>query len=158
MCMRLMETLDHHDKLIEVYKVVLRLTNGKFVAMKNHIDARLPEYIYKLGSNTPLKDTIGLHSYQSKEVAIAFAKMMHYYCGMQDMKDVESACVLYCTIPKDSNTKIGCHWSKTQIGYISDKLTVDTTPCKEYVVDHGAKDNQDKWSDMLKELCFCSEE
>lgn len=158
MCMSNMKPLDH-DKLIEVYKIVLRLTNGKFVAMKNQISPKLPEYIYRSGTNTPLEGTIGLHSYQSKEVACEYAKMVTYYCGMFDHQtDVESACVLYCTIPADANTKIGNHWKKEHVGYISDKLTVDTIPDKEFLVDHHDETNRDKWSTKLRELGFLGED
>jgi hypothetical protein len=152
MCMSNMKAIDH-DRLITVYKIVLRLTNGKFVAMKNHIDKKLPEYIYTIGTNTPLKGTLGLHSYQSKEVACEYAKMITAYCGMHKKFDnVESACVMYCTIPADSNTKIGNHWKKEHVGYISTKLTFDPIPCKEYLTDQHDDENHNKWSTKLKEL------
>lgn len=123
------------EKTIEVFKVVLRLEDGSLVSIICYCQDNLENYTYKLGTNTKTVDTTGIHTYESRDSAIEFARVIAKWRRINKNNDgenkVESVCVLSAYISADVEVEKGDWYGHT--GYVSDSIVTDATPIKEYL-------------------------
>ena len=136
MCMSNMKYHDTLGKIIEVFKVVIRLEDGSLVSLVNYMIPSRGGYTYKLGTNKKVVDTIGIHTYESRATAIELARVIAKWprinaANKTGENPAESVCVLSAYIPADAEVQKG-DWYR-HIGYVSDSITTDATPINEYL-------------------------
>ena len=135
MCMSNMEPY-HLEKTTESFKVVLRLEDGSLVSIICYATSNLENYTYKLGTNTKTVDTMGIHTYESRDTAIELARVLAKWGQINSGNKtgtnlVESVCVLSAYISADVEVEKGDWYGHT--GYVSDSIVTDATPIKEYL-------------------------
>jgi len=140
-----------HDEDIKVWKVALKLNDGRVVSFKTVFTPSIGLYEYFDGPNIPTNH-VGLHSYEHRETAVDMAMLLsavsHKISNYEDV-GVKSVIVMTATIPKESDTKTGYCLGKAEsnLGYISNELVVDLTPIFEAEVE----ENRETFKRILNE-------